>query len=63
MISPGKYAFNNVFMMRAELLGLKEQLYIVPHTFHQDPDFLGFSKKYNQQAFLKKFNRSMKKGR
>lgn len=62
-ISPGKYAFNNAFIQSPELLKLKDQLYIVPGVFKQEPNFLGFSKNTDNKAFLEKFNSSMKKGK
>ena len=63
IVSPGKYGFNNAFINRPALLALKDQLYIVPTVFRKAPNFLGFSKQTDHQDFLKKFNRSMKKGR
>lgn len=63
IISPGLYAFNNVFIEHPELIEIKEQLYILPKTFTVDPNYLGFSKKNDHKEFLKKFNLSMKKAR
>lgn len=63
IVSPGKYAFDNAFIKHPELLEIKDQLYIVPTFFRKDPNFLGFSKKYEHQGFMEKLNRSMEKGR
>lgn len=63
IISPGLYAFNNVFSEHPELLAIKEKLYIVPATLSNDPNHLGFAKNNDHKDFLKKFNKSIKKGR
>ncbi|MFT6984365.1 MAG: polar amino acid transport system substrate-binding protein [Psychromonas sp.] len=63
IISPGLYAFNNVFTEHPELLPIKEQLYIVPTPFTIDSNHLGFSKQNDHKDFLKKFNLSIKKAR
>lgn len=63
VISPGEYAFNNVFIQSPTLSPLKSQLYIVPGVFKEDPNFLGFSKGLYNKKFIEKFNKSMKKGR
>jgi len=63
IISPGLYAFNNVFVDHPELLAIREQLYIVPTPFAIDSNHLGFAKQNDHREFLKKFNLSMKKAR
>ena len=61
IVSPGKYAFDNVFINHPHLLRFKDDLYIVPTVLRKDPNYLGFSKQHDHQAFLKKFNQSMEK--
>ncbi|MCP4322524.1 MAG: amino acid ABC transporter substrate-binding protein [Psychromonas sp.] len=63
IINPGMFSFNNAFVTTPELLDVKDQLYIMPTPFYHDPNYLGFSKKHDHQAFLKKFNHSMKKAK
>jgi len=63
IISPGTFSFNNAFVINPKLLAIKDQLYIIPTAFRHDPNYLGFSKKFDRQVFLKNFNRSMKKAK
>jgi len=63
IISPGKFSFNNAIMNNPELADLQDKLYILPTVFKKDPNYLGFSKKHDHQAFIKQFNASLQKGK
>jgi len=63
IISPGKFSFNNAIMNSSKLAALRDKLYILPTAFKKDPNYLGFSKTYDHQLFLKKFNTSLQKGK
>ncbi len=62
LIGPGKAGLDSVISQSKELMKRRDEFVILPNLFRRDPNYLGFAKTMNMEAFLQEFNKVLMKG-
>ena len=62
LIGPGKTGLNQVLHDDSKLFEFRDEFVVLEKPFGRDPNYLGFAKTMKMQAFLKEFNKILKKG-
>jgi polar amino acid transport system substrate-binding protein len=62
ILGPGIVGFNAIIKQDLYLMKNKDKFAILPVPYRRDPNFLAFSKKLNNTAFIIEFNRILNEG-